>query len=151
MPGLLQYQADLAARPSTTASEGSSNPEDVELWLSSRVALASRLVVCQAELAEMEDQLRTAQCQDALNSVRHTLKIKTRMIAFKNRNVRGQREGTRSRAVIARVHERARVAAEKYRASRVAKMNLVGPGEWEKALQVLVDGDIRGYQDVNRL
>jgi len=69
MPGLLQYQADLAARPSTTASEGSSNPEDVELWLPSRVALASRLVVCQAELAEMEDQLRTAQCQDALNSV----------------------------------------------------------------------------------
>jgi len=73
------------------------------------------------------------------------------MIAFKNCNVRGQREGTCSRAVIARVHEHARVAAEKYRAGRVAKMNLVGPGEWEKALQVLVDGDIRGYQDANRL
>ena len=151
MPGLLQYQADLAARPSTTAAGSSNNAEDVELWLPSRVALASRSIVCQPELATMEDQLRTAQCQDALNSVRHTLKIKTRMIAFKNRNVRGQREGTRSRAVIARVHERARVAAEKYRAGRVAKMSLVGPGEWEKTLQVLVDGDIRGYQDANRL
>jgi len=73
------------------------------------------------------------------------------MIAFKNRNVRGQRQGTRSRAVIDRVHERARVAAEKYRAARAAKMNLVGPGKWEETLKVLTDGDIRGYQDANRL
>jgi len=151
MPGLLQYRADLAAHPSTTAVGGSSNSEDIELWLPSRVAPASRPIVCQADLATMEDQLRTAQCQDALNAVRHTLKVKTRMIAFKNRNVHGQREGTRSRAVIARVHEWARVAAEKYRAGRVAKMSLVGPGDWEKTLQVLVDGDIRGYQDANHL
>jgi len=150
MPGLLQYRTDHAARPSTVVG-GSSNPEDIELWLPSRVAPASRPIVCQADLAGMEDQLRTAQCQDALNAIRHTLKLKTRMIAFKNRNVRGQREGTRSRAVIARVHERARVAAEKYRAGRAAKMILVGPGDWEKTLQVLVDADVRGYQDANRL
>jgi len=111
----------------------------------------SRAVVCQDGLAKMEDQLRTAQCQDALNAVQNILKIKTRMIAFKNRNVRGQRQGTRSRAVIDRVHERARVAAGKYRAAWAAKVKLVGPGKWEETLKVLTDGDIRGYQDANHL
>ena len=151
MPGLLQHRADLAALPTPVATGGSSNPEDTELWLPSRVAPNSRAVVCQDGLAKMEDQLRTAQCQDALNAVRNILKIKTRMISFKNRNVRGQRQGTRSQAVIDRVHERARVSAAKYRAARAAKLNLVGPGKWEETLKVLADGDIRGYQDANRL
>jgi len=56
MPGLLQYRTDHAARPSTVVG-GSSNPEDIELWLPSRVAPASRPIVCQADLAGMEDQL----------------------------------------------------------------------------------------------
>jgi len=151
MPGLLQHRADLAALPIAVATGGSGNPEDIDLWLPSAVAPNSRAVVCQDGLAKMEDMLRMAQCQDALNGVRNILKIKTRMIAFKNRNVRGQRQGTRSRAVIDRVHERARVAAGKYRAARAAKMKLVGPGKWEETLRVLTDGDIRGYQDANRL
>ena len=114
MPGLLQHRADLAALPIAVATGGSGNPEDIDLWLPSAVAPNSRAVVCQDGLAKMEDMLRMAQCQDALNGVRNILKIKTRMIAFKNRNVRGQRQGTRSRAVIDQVHERARVAAGKY-------------------------------------
>jgi len=152
MPGLLQHRADLAALPTPVATGSSSNhPEDVELWFPSLVTPNLRAVVCQDGLAEMEDQLRTAQCQDALNAVRNILKIKTRMISFKTRNVHGQRQGARSRAVIDRVHEQARVAAGKYRAARAAKMNLVGPGKWEEALRVLTDGDICGYQDANRL
>jgi len=140
---------DLARRQPPVPVSG--HPEDTDLWLPSRVATDARAVVCQEGLAEMEDKLRTAQCEDALEAVRHILKIKTRMIAFKNRNIRGQRQGTRSRAVIDRVHERARVAAGKYRAARIAKLNLVGPGDWEKSLQVLNDSDITGYQDANRL
>ena len=151
MPGLLQHRADLATLPTPVANGGSSNLEDVDLWLPSHVAPNSRVLVCQEGLAKMEDQLCTAQCQDALNAVRNILKIKTRMIAFKNRNVRGQRQGTRSRAVIDRVHERARVAAGKYRAAWAAKVKLVGPGKWEETLKVLTDGDIHGYQDANRL
>ena len=99
----------------------------------------------------VEDKLRSAQCQDALDGVWHILKIKTRMIAFKNKNVRGQREGTRSRAVIDRVHERARNMAQKYRAARAAKIELVGPGLWEQIFRELKDEDVRGYQDANRL
>jgi len=149
MPGLLQYQVDLARRQPPAPVSG--HLEDAELWLPSQVATDARAVVCQEGLSEMEDKLRTAQCEDALEAVRHILKIKTRMIAFKNRNIRGQRQGTRSRAVIDRVHERARMAAGKYRAARIAKLGLVGPGDWERALQVLHDSDITGFQDVNRL
>ena len=59
------------------------------------------------------------------------------MIAFKNRSIHGQKQGTCSRAVIDRVHEQARIAAGKYQAAQMAKLRLAGPGEWEKVLRVL--------------
>ena len=121
------------------------------IWLPSRIPSEKRAAVCQKGLDVVEDKLRAAQCQDALDGVRHILKIKTWMIAFKNRNIRGQRQGTRSRAVIDRVHERARNMAQKYRAARAAKMELAGPGPWEKTFRELKDEDVRGYQDANRL
>lgn len=73
------------------------------------------------------------------------------MIQFKNKHLRGQREGTRSTAVIDRVHERARAAAPKYRAARVAHLELAGVGDWEVEYRVLNDADIRGFQDAARL
>lgn len=99
----------------------------------------------------MEGRLRLAQCADALDSIRRILRIKVRMIQFKNKNLRGQREGTRSRAMIDRVHERARASAEKYRTARAAVLNLLGPGSWENRFRVLKGEDIRGFQDANKL
>jgi len=107
--------------------------------------------ICFGKLPEIEEKLRTAQCFDALQTLRHTLRIKSRLVKFKNQNVRGQREGNRSRAIIDRVHDKARAAAEKYRTSRATKLLLSGPGPWEKELQPLADADIRGYQDPNQL
>ena len=49
------------------------------------------------------------------------------------------------------MHERARVAAERYRAAHCAKLVLAGVGDWEDVLRTLEDGDIRGYQDVEKL
>ena len=152
MPGLLQYQSTtLPNSSSPSSSPQTGNPEDYPLWLPSKIPTEHRATVCQKGLAEIETKLCTAQCQDALEGVRNVLKMKTRMIAFKNRNIRGQRQGTRSRAVIDRVHERARNTAEKYRASRAAKLELEGHGVWEETLCELKDEDVRGYQDPNRL
>ncbi|KDR83151.1 hypothetical protein GALMADRAFT_134646 [Galerina marginata CBS 339.88] len=150
MPGLLQYRTDLIARV-PTAADVSEYPEDAELWLPSKVSVEYRAGVCIAGLPDAEERLRTAQCYDALENVRHILKIKSRMVHFKNKNVRGQRDGTRSRSVIDGVHERARAAAAKYRAARSAKMKLSGPGDWELVLQDLLDTDLRSYQDPSRL
>lgn len=92
-----------------------------------------------------------AQMKDVLHSLRQVLKLKSRMVQFKNQNLRGQRQGTRSRAVIDRVHERAQNTALKYRAARTAHITLVGPGEWENEYRVLKDSDIHRYQDPDRI
>ncbi|PPR06525.1 hypothetical protein CVT24_001418, partial [Panaeolus cyanescens] len=144
MPGLLQYRS----KTMSDDTSSSPNPEDNRLWLPSNLPADLRDSICSDKtLAAIEEKLRTAQCSDALNLLRHILTIKTRLIKFKEKNITGQRDGTRSRAIIDRVHERARAAALKYRAAREAKLRLSGPGEWEQVFRVLADSDIRGYQD----
>jgi hypothetical protein len=150
MPGLLQYKSEIPDK-SDAPPTCTEHPEDVSLWLPSQLCPEDRQQVRMPDLAAIEEKLRTAQCHDALESVRHILKIKSRLIKFKHKNVRGQKEGLRSRAIIDRVHERARAAAAKYRAARVAKLVLSGPGGWEDELRVLADADIRAYQDPKQL
>jgi len=147
MPGLLQYKSDMCGGIDTATP----HPEDVDLWLPSKLSKEVRHIVCIQDLPTIEEKLRTAQCHEALDSIRNILKIKSRLVKFKHNNVRGQREGTRSRAIIDRVHERARAAAAKYRTARATKLLLSGSGEWEQELQVLEDADIRAYQDPNKL
>ncbi|KAF9554700.1 hypothetical protein CPC08DRAFT_766536 [Agrocybe pediades] len=158
MPGVLQYQNDIRSKTgsmpsngSTTSARQSDLPENEEIWLPLRVPTADRGRICIAGLAALEEQLRDAQLQDALDSVRMILQMKTRMVQFKNANIHGQRDGTRSRAMIDRVHDRARVCVEKYRVARLAKLSLSGSGRWEEKFKVMEDGDVRGYQDANRL
>ncbi|KAF9470843.1 hypothetical protein BDN70DRAFT_901798 [Pholiota conissans] len=146
VPGLLQYHSD-----HPPADRTSSNAEDTPLWLPSRFSEPHRSKICAPGLPAIEERLRDAQLPDALENVKKILKIKSRMISFKNKNIRGQRDGTRSRSVIDRVHDRARYSADKYREARVAKYALAGPGDWEQSFRVLEDNDIRGYQDPNRL
>ncbi|KAF9471339.1 hypothetical protein BDN70DRAFT_909381 [Pholiota conissans] len=146
IPGLLQHHTD-----HPPPQPKSSNSEDMLLWLPSRISQPHRSRICTAGLAVIEERLRDAQLPDALENIRKILKIKSRLIQFKNKNIRGQRDGTRSRAVIDRVHDRARYSAEKYRDARAAKYALAGPGKWEEIFHVLEDSDIRGYQDPNRL
>jgi hypothetical protein len=143
MPGLIQFRTETEP----TLPNSSPHPEDEELWLPSRIPAARRGVVCMANLPTIEDKLRTAQCKDSLDGLRHVLRIKTRMVQFKNKNVRGQHQGTRSRTVIDRVHNRARNFADKYHAARAAKYRLVGGGPWEQSLRILLDSDIRSYSD----
>lgn len=95
----------------------------------------------------MEDRLRTAQCHDALHGIRNTLRLKTHMVYFKNKNSRGQREGLRSRTLIDRIQGRVKTLAEKYRAARKAKMALVASGDWMNELQELLDKHLRSYTD----
>ncbi|KAF9470561.1 hypothetical protein BDN70DRAFT_902008 [Pholiota conissans] len=68
-------------------------------------------------------------------------------LPFKNRNIRGQRQGTRSRALIDRVHQRALGAVEQYRAAREALLSISGPGSWEDIVQPLLNADVRSYVD----
>ncbi|KAF9542834.1 hypothetical protein CPC08DRAFT_738695 [Agrocybe pediades] len=150
MPGIVQYRADLATQEQPSPSR-SPHPEDAELWLPSRIPIDQRGVICTGNVASIEENLCDAQLQDALDATRRILKLKSRMINFKNRNIRGQKDGLKSSAMIDRVHDRARSAVEKYWAAREAKLKLAGAGDWEKTYQRLEDSDVRAYQDPNRL
>ena len=144
MPGLLQIQTDLGRNP-IALWNSSPNPEEVDLWLPSSLASNRRYAACADGLSEMELHLRIAQCSSSLEGLRQVLRVKTRMVYFKNKNIRGQREGTRSRAIIDRVHSRAIRFVQKYRAARTARFNLEGPGEWEQTYRELHNEDIRGF------
>ncbi len=144
MPGALQIQTDYGVNPAAVWLSNP-NPEDVELWLPSRLSDSQRKSACVSGLADMELHFRTAQCSSSLDGLRRALRVKTRMIYFKNKNIRGQREGTRSRAIIDRVHKRAIRFVQKYRSARQAKMDLEGPGDWERTFCPLRNEDVRGY------
>jgi hypothetical protein len=150
MPGLLQYKFETLGK-GNVPTNCTAHPEDVDLWFPSKLPNEVRQRICTQDLPGIEEKLRTAQCYDALEGIRHVLKIKSRLIKFKQKNVRGQKEGLRSRAIIDKVHHRARATAAKYRAARAAKLLLSGSGEWEKNLRVLADADVRAYQDPMKL
>lgn len=150
MPGLLGLQAELVASL-PTMSKDSHQPEHVPLWLPSSLTPEMRRIACGVNIEAYEEKLRTAQCHDLLEKIRHLLRVKTRMVQFKNKNIRGQVAGTRSRTVINRVQDRARYLSQHYRIARAAKLALSGPGDWEKNLRELNDSDVRSYQDPDRL
>ncbi|KAK7022747.1 hypothetical protein VNI00_016981 [Paramarasmius palmivorus] len=144
MPGLMQFRAN--ARD-VDEEEDSIQPETTKLWLSSDIPKEKHEAVSVRGLDKVEAKLQQARCYDALNALRHTLRIKARLMQFKNTNVRGQRESECSRAIINRVYMKARHFASHYRIAHKAYLALVGTGDWEKTLRVLEDGDVRSYKD----
>ncbi|KAF9030918.1 hypothetical protein BJ165DRAFT_1303514, partial [Panaeolus papilionaceus] len=149
IPGLLQYQNDVAATtPSHHDADVDVLPEDHTLWLPSRFPSSVRLKACHKGLPEIEEKIRTSHCYNALSHLHRILTLKARLSKFRDDNFRGQREGTRSRAIIDRVHERVNAWAAKYRAARAAKLKLSGKGKWEKSLRVLLDNNLCARSDV---
>lgn len=147
MPGLVQFLTD---RDEDLTLEEDGLPENARLWLPSSIPAHMREMVCSESVDQIEERLRRARAYDALDGVRHTLRVKTKMVEFKNKNVRGQRMSGKSREVIDRVHDRVKTFVEKYRRSRAGLFHLVGPGDWEKELRVMEASDVRSYTDPQR-
>ncbi|KAK7020162.1 hypothetical protein VNI00_017840 [Paramarasmius palmivorus] len=143
MPGLSQHLTD--AKPTEYDSE--EHPEHTKLWLPSQLPGDRVDVICSPGLRNAEAKLQHARCHDSLHSIRHTLRVKTRMMLFKNTNVRGQRQSGKSREVINRVVRRAKWYAWRDREARQAYHVLAGPGKWERSLKPLRNEDIRSYRD----
>ncbi|KAF9039391.1 hypothetical protein BJ165DRAFT_1319003, partial [Panaeolus papilionaceus] len=149
MPGLQQYLKE-KGQESGQPTQIAANPENQDLWLPSKIDDNNRNLVCIPNLPKIEEKLRTAQCHGLLEKLCHVLRIKSRLAKFKAKNVRGQQEGTRLRAIINRVLLRAKTAASRYRHARLMKMKLSGPGDWEKELLPLLDDDIQSYDDIKK-
>jgi hypothetical protein len=84
IPGLLQYRSDIDDE-SNIHTDG--HPENSDLWLPSKLPEGARQRVCMQSLPRIKEKLRTAQCYDALESIHHILKIKSRLIKFKQKNI----------------------------------------------------------------
>lgn len=147
MPGLVQYLTDI---DEDLSYDEDGHPESEKLWLPSAIPAHFREAVCCDGVDVIEERLRRARAYDALDSVRHTLRVKTKMILFKNKNIRGQRSSGKSREVIDRIHERVKGFVEKYRRSREGLLLLLGPGDWEEELRVMENADVRSYADPER-
>ncbi|KAL0568471.1 hypothetical protein V5O48_013516 [Marasmius crinis-equi] len=146
MPGLLRALQEMdEGFPDLTAED--LEPEKIQLWLPSTLPGDKRTAACFEGLEKMENRLRKAQCADALDSIQHTLKLKARMLHFKYANVTGQRQGVKSRTTINRIHDRAKSAAQTYRAARLALLSLRGKGPWELIYRELKDPDVCSYVD----
>jgi len=98
MPGLLSLEEALMA-DHTGATAGANRSELIPLWLPSSISHERRQVACGVNVVEFEEKLRTAQCYDLLEKIRHVLRVKSRMVLFKNKNIRGQAAGTRCQAL----------------------------------------------------
>ncbi len=76
MPGLLQYLTDIGDSNRTSLEDADHNPEEMKLWLPSEIPSERRHEVCMEGLPAIEDCLRTAQCNDVLQGICHTLHLK---------------------------------------------------------------------------
>ena len=116
--------------------------EHQQLWLPSALPVNHRTHSCRAGLIDIETRLRRAQCLDALEKIRTLQRGRLSFIGFRNRNVRGQNPTTRAADTINRIEDKCKALAVKYRATRRALFDLMGPGDWERELKELNDGDL---------
>ena len=106
-------------------------------------------VKCSRKLVAMETDLRSAQCYDALSSLRLHLHSRSRLLKDKYVNVRHQGPNTKSRELLNRVSARISTAADQYTVAHSALSTLdANPkARWRTELLVLHAKDIRGVSE----
>ncbi|KAJ7430104.1 hypothetical protein B0H11DRAFT_2264340 [Mycena galericulata] len=100
--------------------------EHIRLYLPSALSADERLNGCQRGLLDMEARLREAQCSDALVDIRAALHAKSHLISFKNENITGQIQSTRSQTLISQVGAHVTAYHHKYSEARRALIVLKG-------------------------
>ncbi|KAJ7775778.1 hypothetical protein B0H14DRAFT_2401678, partial [Mycena olivaceomarginata] len=130
---------------------------DIQLWLPSAIAGASREVVQDVRVDNTtylhEYRLRVGQGEEALHEVRRLLLVRTHLYKLKDTHSRGVRANMRSQDKIAALNGQVQRAADQYRAARSALVVLGGVlrrNEWERTLRVLNADDVRGLPQSKR-
>lgn len=105
---------------------------------------AQRATACPPQLTDIEISLRHAYALEALESMLDNLRTKMGLQNYKQKNVKGVAQVTRSSRAMASLQKQVLHDASEYRAHRVALLQLRGKGDWEKELRELRPEDIRG-------
>ena len=138
MPGVL----DLGSPESGPREKA----ESVRLWLPSHLDGTERDSLCAGTVITSERDLRLGQIHDALDELRRTRRIRRGLFTFHKIQLAGEGQKTqmKSRAVIHTVEERIDRSVQRYRAARIALLQLDPSGSWQHVYLPLNDCDNRG-------
>lgn len=146
MPRLRDFLS--AVQQSHLDDPNTNTPEKIKLFMPSELDNNSvRNAACAGKIWEQEGQLRQGEAIDALNTVRQGLRARTLTNNFKLKNITGQRHNTRAQGVLRQIDLGINSNKIRYRYARNALFRLWGHGDWEKKLQILKDGDVRGLNE----
>ncbi|KAJ7059133.1 hypothetical protein C8F01DRAFT_1370735 [Mycena amicta] len=149
-------QQDNDARAHLAASHSQAIPgvgvAEIKLWLPSALRRRpgtneSNADGCTWEILTYEYRLRIGQANEALNTIRRNLLVRTHLYNQKDRYARGVKANTRSNTKIKTVDERVRRAVALYLAAWSALETLgkeLGMMEWKAVLRELKADDVRG-------
>jgi hypothetical protein len=153
MPQLSLYLLEAAADESNRDDETQGGDVDTQaadplvVRLPSTIPSVPRATICSAELLATEKELRIAQADSSLDSVRLWLRHQTHGFQFKRKNVSGQRAVTKAYSKIQKVAKNIRKAARTYRIARQALVdlgvNLTDEASEYRRFKVLLESDLR--------
>lgn len=144
MPNLAQYVAEGTIEVDPSAWR---TCEDLPLHLPSSLDNDTRITICTATLINTEHELRFARLAESLNELRQHLRSRIFANLFKIKNVTGQRHNTRARQWQKTINGRVLTAKWCYRRARSAFLGLRGSGDWERQYRVLLDDDVRAFNE----
>lgn len=131
-----------AALVATDDSADILKPEDLNLQLPSAIQSAQRRN-CVGDVADKEWQLRRGQLSDTLTQIRQSLCVRTHLLKYKRKNVRGQRPNTRHNSLIDTNMRRTRSLAATYNRAREAMLALdPDRDDWQRTYLPLTDSDL---------
>jgi len=144
MPGIIT--SPLWGPEDNTEDDNAVTAETEPLHLPSSLDPEQRKANHLQQVTEHEQLLRMAQLQDSLIELRHTRKIRRKLLMNHYMQVagQGQRANTRSRTVLNSVENRIAKFVERYRTAYQALCQLDPSGDWREVYLVLKDSDNRG-------
>ncbi|KAF5340049.1 hypothetical protein D9611_012394 [Ephemerocybe angulata] len=110
----LYIPATVILRQQATGST-SIKPYDLTLWLPSQIGRKGPI---DRRLVEIEYELRTAQAQEALTTLRRFLQRRTTVWDLKDRHIRGQGANTKALTLLDSIQDRISTARDTYRQAR---------------------------------
>lgn len=111
--------------------DGLKDVEHERLWMPSSLTLLQQSEGCKSSVDLIEEQLREAQCLDALDTIRGIARSQRASWAYRDANMQGQVHMTHAASFMECLQRRLDSAVTKYRA---ALLGLQGTGDWEKTL-----------------
>lgn len=146
------YIPAIAILRARSDAEGGGSPtpaQSLDLYLPSQIC---QVVTCDKRFLRYEFDIRLTLIDATLTEIRGMLLMRSQMYKSKDRFSRGQRQQTRSQALIGGVDRRIRCAKERYDSIRQSLVLLSGPlleSSWMSKFHELHSDDLKGLTSLD--